>query len=96
MAIEVKKARFSEEIRKDSKGPEIDRLEAGGYVSPQGVPFKCGTCEFFVEGTGRVLSVFAPLGSGVSRCEHPKIKAPAEYDGCCDYWSHDGVSNPGT
>jgi hypothetical protein len=69
----------------------IQRLKKAEYVSPQGVPFECGTCQFFKEPKP---SRFIPrvTNSRLGFCDNESIQTFVEKEGCCDYWtSMEGV-----
>jgi hypothetical protein len=58
------------------------RLEDAGYVSPQGKPFLCKTCDFFDGMTGY--------------CRNREVHAFVEAKACCDFYELNGVGNPGS
>lgn len=44
------------------------------YMGPKMGPFKCGNCFFF--------------DKAESDCEHPKVDAPVEAEGCCNLFQN--------
>lgn len=63
---------------------EAGRLKAAGYLPPQGVSFRCGTCSYLGK---RDESPY---------CFQGNVLAPVSPKGCCNYWKHHSVSNPGS
>ncbi len=60
----------------------LRRLKKAEYVSPQGVPFMCGTCRFYDNRAPGILGY----------CHLKEVEAIVEEEGCCDYWtSPEGV-----
>ena len=51
------------------------RLKEQHYLSPQNVPFACGTCDHYVKVDGFCRA----------------LKCYVEKNGCCNIWKHNGV-----
>lgn len=43
------------------------------YFGPDRGPFRCGNCEYF---------------KAIGQCDHPQVRAPVEYGGCCNLFSN--------
>jgi hypothetical protein len=74
---------LSDSLRRMEANPAaVSRLRRSGYMSSLGVPFKCGSCDFFRPVNSR---------AGVGDCSHPEIRAVVESNGCCNYFTYEGV-----
>lgn len=70
---------ISDYILQYNKSRNIDdveaRLKEQAYLSPQDVPFKCGTCDHFNK-----IDTYCKA-----------LKCYVEYNGCCNIWQHNGI-----
>jgi hypothetical protein len=59
---------------------DISALRRAGYLSPQGVPFRCETCDYYRR-----------KGGFYGKCVNKAIMLLVEAYGCCNLWARDGV-----
>lgn len=62
----------------EARGDAPERPKVGLAENAEGVPFQCGTCEYFEDGT----------------CHNPdpELKGrDVDEEWCCDFYEHDGM-----
>jgi hypothetical protein len=59
---------------------DVAPLKRAAYLSSQGVPFECLTCDYYRK-----------RGEWYGDCVQPSIKRKVEAWGCCNLWQRNGV-----